>query len=126
MDLAPVEVAQARRRDYAVLDLEDTSGKLLSDLINPLIIDETGLVSPLCYGINPRFTLGRLGSNVSIVVNQFKKERWRSFTLLLNEAFDRLGNNGEKFVDWFYHIVETSYRLPAEYERTLALDTVSL
>src|SRR5919108_283818 len=32
MDLAPVEAARERRNDYAVLDLEDVSGKLLSDI----------------------------------------------------------------------------------------------
>ncbi|HLO18173.1 MAG TPA: radical SAM protein [Anaerolineales bacterium] len=126
MDLAPVEVARARRGDYAVLDLEDANEMHLSDLVNPLIIDETGLVSPLCYGINQRHALGLLGSNSATLVDHFKKEGWRDLRTLLDVAFARLGTCGENFVDWFYHIVETSYGLPAHYDRTLAPDPYTL
>ena len=122
MDLAPVEGAQTCRGDYSVLDVDDANDMLLSDLINPLIIDETGLVSPLCYGINTRFALGQLESNITMLVDQFKTEGWRDLRALLEAAFAQLGTSGESFVDWFYYLVETSYRLPNHPERTRAFE----
>lgn len=126
MDLAPVEGAQQRRSDYAILDLEDASGKLLSDLINPLIIDEKGMVSPLSYGIERRFALGRLESNIALLVDRFKKEGWCDLRTLLNEAFARLGTGGGNFVDWFYHIVETSHFLSDHPEKLGLLSTMPI
>ena len=109
LDLAPVEAACARRSDYAILTLKDTRTALLSDLVNPLIIDELGRVLPLSYGINPRFALGHLGPNLAALVTRYKAEGWRDLYNLLDAAFDLLGVRSKNFVDWFYHVVETSH-----------------
>ena len=126
MDLAPVEAARERRNDYAVLDLEDVSGKLLSDIINPLIIDEKGIVSPLSYGIQRRFVLGGLESNIALLIDLFKKEGWHDLRTLLNESFVRLETCDGNLVDWFYHIVETSHFLLNHPEKNRAFEQHAL
>lgn len=110
IDLAPVEAARERRGDYTILQLEDASERTLSDLINPLVIDETGQVSPYTYGIDRRLNIGRIGPDFSGLIAQYKADRWRDLRLVIEDAFDRLGMRGEQFVDWFFHVVETSYR----------------
>jgi hypothetical protein len=74
-----------------------------------LVIDETGRLLPLCYGIHPQLALGQLGSDLTVQVAHYKEEGWRGLASLLDLAFTRLGARGEQFVDWFYHVVETSY-----------------
>jgi Fe-coproporphyrin III synthase len=109
IDLAPIGVVCERRADYSVLQLEDASKVLLSDLVNPLIVEETGLVSPLSYGIDHQFAIGMLGIDFTKLIANYKEVRWRELRTLLEKAFTRLGMNGENFVDWFYHVVNTSY-----------------
>jgi Fe-coproporphyrin III synthase len=112
IDLAPVEAARAQRNDYTVLILGDATDMRLSDLINPLIIDEKGSVLPLSYGINERLALGRLGPDLPKLVASYKEKGWRDLCVLLDASFAVLGTHGENFVDWFYHVVETSHTLP--------------
>jgi len=109
IDLAPVSLAIARCNDYCALVLEDATRTPLSDLVNPLIIDETGLMSPLSYGVERRFALGKFGQNISDAITFYKENRWLGLRTLLEASFAELGKQDEKFVDWFYHVVKISY-----------------
>ena len=109
LDLAPVHIAQTRRNDYEILLREDAPNMPLSTLVNPLIIDETGLILPLSYGINPQLALGRVGTPISDLITKYKEREWRNVRVLLELSFAALAKHGEKFVDWFFHVVETSY-----------------
>jgi pyruvate-formate lyase-activating enzyme len=111
LDLAPVAAAQARRQDYAVLALEDARSTLLSDLVNPLIMDETGTMLPFCYGISPHCAVGRLGPDLATAIQHYKTNGCQTARTLLDAAFSSLGGGGEQFVDWFFHLVQTSYAL---------------
>lgn len=108
IDLVPAKVAYAQRRDYDALVLEDATSTPLSDLVNPLIIDEYGLVFPFCYGVNQRFTIGKLGPSFFPLIESYKKFRWQELRSLLRITFNELQNCDEDFVDWFYHLVSTS------------------
>lgn len=108
VDLAPVDVVRTRREDYSILEERDNRRTLLSDLVNPLIVDESGRILPLAYGINPGFSVGQIGPDIDVSISDFKIDGWRSLRALLNASFESLGTHGERFVDWFYHIAETS------------------
>ena len=110
LDLAPVEALRARRSDYALLVDNAAGFSSLSNLVNPLIIDELGRMLPLCYGIHPGYSLGQIGPNMGSLIANYKLAGWRDLYTLLNASFTQLGTHGEQFVDWFYHIVETSYQ----------------
>jgi len=111
LDLAPIEAVCARRSDYAVLGLKDACAAQLSDLVNPLVIDERGQLLPLSYGIDPRLALGKLNSDLPTAIGHYKTQGWHGLRALLDTAFDRLGGHSEYFVDWFHHVVETSHTL---------------
>lgn len=109
LDLVPTEIARARRTDYAVFNERNKDQPSLSDLVNPLIIDETGQLLPFVYGINTRFSLGKIGHDLMTSIDVFKDMSWRNLYMLLDFSFMRLGAKGENFVDWYLHIAETSY-----------------
>lgn len=109
LDLAPTVVASTRRDDYATLTIENAGPTFLSDLVNPVIIDETGVLLPWCYGINQRLAIGRLGPGLPASIAQYKERGRRDLRALLDTAFNRLGARGEQFTDWFFHLVETSH-----------------
>jgi hypothetical protein len=112
IDLAPIEAARAQRSDYSILASEQGGNLTLSDLVNPLVIDELGRMLPLSYGMHPKFALGRLDPNLDGLIDNYKTEGWKSLRDLLDFSFAQLGRNGERFVDWFYHIVEMSQLAP--------------
>jgi MoaA/NifB/PqqE/SkfB family radical SAM enzyme len=109
LDLAPVEAARARRDDYAILKRTDARAARLSDLINPLVIDERGGVLPLSYGIDPRLTVGTLSPHLPAVIEQYKMDGWQDLRAVIDTAFACLDQQGEYFIDWFHHLVETSH-----------------
>jgi pyruvate-formate lyase-activating enzyme len=108
VDLAPIEAARTRRADYAVLDLEDAHGVPLAHLVNPLILDDAGAALPLSYGVHPAFAIGQLGSGFEADLHRFKEAGWRRVRTLLDAAFERLDEADAYFVDWFFHVVQTS------------------
>jgi pyruvate-formate lyase-activating enzyme len=108
LDLVPVAAAGTRRDDYAALSADDADSLLLSDLVNPLIIDEAGVLLPLCYGINQRLAVGNIGPNLPTSIAEFKEHGRYDLRTLVDTAFDRLGMHGERYTDWFYHLVVTS------------------
>jgi MoaA/NifB/PqqE/SkfB family radical SAM enzyme len=109
LDIAPVSIAQSHRQDYEILLLEDATDTPLSSLVNPLIIDETGLILPLSYGINQSLALGRLESNSADWITVYKEGEWKKLRSLLELAFSALDSQKAHFIDWFFHVVETSY-----------------
>lgn len=116
LDIAPVSIAQSRRQDYEILRLEHATHTSLSSLMNPLIIDERGLLLPLSYGIHPKLALGSLDSNIADLISLYKEGEWKDLRTLLEMSFSALDSHKEKFVDWFFHIVETSYILGSQHE----------
>ncbi|NJM40342.1 MAG: radical SAM protein [Anaerolineae bacterium] len=111
LDLASVEAARSRRGDYMILNVEDASQASLSDLVNPLIIDETGLMLPLSHGIDQQFAMGRIGPNLNSHLMHFKLIGWQSLRNVINTSFDQLEMHTPKFIDWFHHVVKTSNKL---------------
>lgn len=126
IDLAPLDAVRARRSDYAALMLDDARHALLSDLVNPLVIDERGRVLPFSYGMNPTLGIGQIGPDLAAAVAGYKTKSWRRLRALLGTTFDRLDTRGEGFIDWFYFLVETSYAVESKIkpfdERFLALE----
>lgn len=119
IDYAPVEALRSSRDDYAILHHVGDGKLLLADLVNPLIVDESGYLLPFAYGINPKYSIGQIGPELKQLINGFKRSGWRETCSLLSAAFESLGEHGERLTDWFYHVVQTSYRISGgglEYE----------
>ena len=114
LDLMPIETARDRQNDYPILRVEEGIAASLSDLVNPLVIDEGGIMSPFGYGVNGRFAMGRLGADLGETIAAYKQSGWRDLRRLVEASFSSLEGGRGRFVDWFYHLVETSNRMSEE------------
>jgi MoaA/NifB/PqqE/SkfB family radical SAM enzyme len=113
LDLTPVAAALSQREQYAVLETDVTSHARLADVVNPLIIDETGEVVPFCYGVHSDFSIGRVGNDLRASVRSYKETKWQGVRRLIARSFQDLGERDETFVEWFDHVARTSREMEA-------------
>lgn len=106
-DLAPARSMWQQRDVYTAL-LADCArqcapgapARLLADLVNPLVITETGALKPIAYDFNPRFNLGMLDTLSSDALARYKQHDIQPFQSLIGHALLRI--EAERgFVDWF-------------------------
>lgn len=122
-DLAPAQALWRQRADYTAL-LADCNGagesgcgigeslarRPLADLINPLVIDERGMLRPLAYDFDDRFDLGpldvvqpqRLAAAKARVVPMLRE--------LIGSGLSALQHSRD-FIDWFDHCARRSSRV---------------
>jgi organic radical activating enzyme len=113
-DVAPTLHLWHQRDEYGALlascsldESHDSSQYLLSDLINPLVITETGAVKPIAYDFNPDFGVASLADLSPEVLESYKRTRLPHFQTLIGQALASLEmKNG--FVDWFDYCTRLS------------------
>lgn len=110
IDIASVRIAQERRGDYRILELEEAANNRLSDLISPIVIEETGTIYPFSYGIHRSLAMGRIDSDLPRYIADYKERGWQMARALLEIAFAQLVSYNGDFIDWFDHVVQTSFR----------------
>ena len=119
-DLAPTLHLWRQRDAYGALlascELNDARGSAkhpLSDLVNPLIITETGVVKPIAYDFNPEFDVTSLNELSSDSLESYKNSRLSQFQALIGQALASLEmKNG--FVDWFDYCARLSEQMGAK------------
>jgi hypothetical protein len=104
LDLVPRHQALAAQDDYKILSLEDAKDTPLSDLANPLIIDERGFVVPFAYGLPRHHAIGQLGENFAGSLANYKAGGWKATQALIDESFMALKDADVDLVDWFFWI----------------------
>lgn len=109
LDLASVDGARQQGERDLMLEFEDASGRPLVNLVNPIILDDRGMVLPLSFGIHEGLAVGTLGDDLPAQIARYKKASWHDLRGLIRIALDRLEGREESFVDWFHHVVETSH-----------------
>jgi hypothetical protein len=110
-DLAPTVALWNQRDDYAGLlgdcgtfCLED---RPLADLVNPLVITDTGTIKPVAYDFDPRFDVATIHDLTSEVLYLAKRERILPLQGLIGNALAGL-KDGRDFVDWFDYLTRLS------------------
>ncbi len=113
-DLAPAQALWRQRDDYAALLAScATLGRgadeaQLSDLVNPLVIDERGVLKPLAYDFDARFDIGHIADAPA----QLAAGKAR-VAPMLRELIGRLlaaQRDSHDFIDWFDHCARESAR----------------
>ncbi|CAN5892160.1 hypothetical protein BH20ACT7_BH20ACT7_05770 [soil metagenome] len=109
VDLAPAgALRQQAKAAHALLrDGADVLG--LSDLVNPLIIDDRGRLLPFAYGVHPRFAVTTGLEQVGADIAAWKTDGGPRLRNLLERAVDALPTAAEAPVDWFDHLARTSH-----------------
>ena len=79
----------------------------LSDLVNPLVITETGVLKPIAYDFDRAFDVGALAGLSPSNLQEYRVRRLPLLKALVGGALASLqGHNG--FVDWFDHCTRLS------------------
>jgi hypothetical protein len=80
---------------------------LLADLVNPLIITETGTLKPIAYDFNSRFDVASIETLSHEKLAGYKQHNLPDFQMLIGNALARLqDSNG--LVDWFDYCTRLS------------------
>lgn len=115
-DLAPVQGLWQQRNAYAGLlgDCADNGAtRGLAELVNPLVITETGALKPIAYDFNPAFDIGLLGAWGADELDQYKRQRNGPLQALRGLLGQTLAGfeDGVGLVDWFDHCTRMSERV---------------
>lgn len=104
-DLSPSQWLRQQRDDYAALERHgapDSSDLPLSDLVNPVVITETGMLRPLTYEFDARFDIGTLADLGTERLTAYKRKGFLPLKRLLAGALAGLEHRTD-LVDWFDH-----------------------
>lgn len=111
-DLVPVKHLLSAVSAYAVLrsHSERQDSATLSDLVNPLVVDQRGHLWPLVYGLNSRQRIASADLDFADQIDAYLLSGARPLKLLLQSAVEGLSNSGTTFTDWYGHLVSQSRR----------------
>lgn len=103
-DLAPAQALWRQREDYSSL-LADCEGRpfsarSLSDWVNPLVIDERGVLKPLAYDFDARFDLARIDDLSPATLATAKARVAAPLRQLVGSGLAALKDSHD-FIDWF-------------------------
>ena len=110
-DLAPTLGLWRQRDDYTGLlgSCEDLclEDRPLADLVNPLVITDTGAVKPIAYDFHGRFDVGSISDLSTESLRDYKRQRLPQFRALMGGAVAAL-RDARDLVDWFDHCTRLS------------------
>jgi pyruvate-formate lyase-activating enzyme len=110
-DLAPAQGLWQQRDAYTGLlgncDAIRHADRPLAELVNPLVITETGLLKPIAYDFNDRFNVGVIQGLSSDRLMDYKQQNLADLKALIGGALMSLESRHD-LVDWFDHCVRVS------------------
>jgi pyruvate-formate lyase-activating enzyme len=110
-DLAPTLGLWRQRDDYTGLlgscDVVCLEDRPLADLVNPLVITDTGVVKPIAYDFHKRFDIASVNDLSSDGLHDYKRQRLPEFRELMGGAVAAL-RDARDLVDWFDHCARLS------------------
>ena len=113
-DLAPAQGLWQQRDAYAGLlgscETVCHEDRWLAELVNPLVITETGLLKPIAYDFDGRFDVASIDGLSSERLRHYKQQRLPDFQALVGGALAGL-RDLHVLVDWFDHCTRLSERL---------------
>lgn len=82
----------------------------LADLIDTIVIEESGNITPVSYGFNPSYSIGNI-SNFSIsVFEDFEKQRIPEIKAIFNNTLSKIADNkAQDIINWNELLIDESY-----------------
>lgn len=106
-DLAPAQGLWEQRGDYAGLLDGGAEDRRLAELVNPLVITETGALKPIAYDFDARFDVESVAGLSPEGLAEYKRRRLGELQGLIDAELARLEGRHE-LVDWFDQCTRTS------------------
>jgi Fe-coproporphyrin III synthase len=114
-DLAPTEGLWQQRDAYAGLlgcaESVPYAERPLSDLVNPLVITDTGALKPIAFDFDARYDLMSIEDVTERALHDYKQERLSPLQDLIGGAVASL-EGARGLVDWFDKCARLSERVP--------------
>jgi hypothetical protein len=114
VDLAPAGALRAQAADAHRILAADPSSLTLSDIANPLILDDRGRLLPFAYGIHPRFAVAEELEGLPDRLAAWRSDGVGTLVDLLSRAIRDLPDAAQAPVDWFDHLTHTSNAVVVE------------
>jgi hypothetical protein len=95
---------------YGALDAEGEATSL-SDVVNPLVIDESGRCLAFTYGIHPHYAVADLTQDWPRALIRARTESREPIARLLVAAFHGACDERPAYIDWFAHLARVSYEI---------------
>jgi organic radical activating enzyme len=102
-DLAPSQGLWRQRNAYAALLAQDgpqATSRPLADLVNPLVVTDSGQMKPIAYDFATRFDLASLDRFTLDEVDRYKSGRLAAFRAMMSDTLAGLERSND-LVDWF-------------------------
>jgi Fe-coproporphyrin III synthase len=116
-DLAPAHGLWEQRDAYAGLlgscEAMPHEDRPLADLVNPLVITETGLLKPIAYDFDGRFDVASIDGLSSDRLRSYKRQQLPRLQALVGGALAGL-QDMHVLVDWFDHCTRLSENVPPD------------
>lgn len=111
IDLFNREVVGDKLEQIYAVDPLICGSENLADILNPLVLMSDGSVSPVCYGMHPRYLLGSiLTQSPEQVLSSFKLDRRRQFHSLCSELWLKLQPQLDwPYFNWYEHLERASW-----------------
>lgn len=110
-DLAPAQGLWQQRDAYAGLlgtcETRRVDSEPLAELVNPLVITETGVLKPIAYDFDSRFDVSSVDGLSSEKLRCYKRQHLRLLQALVGSAIAGLQDRHD-LVDWFDHCTRLS------------------
>jgi Fe-coproporphyrin III synthase len=110
-DLVPVVHLSAAADSYRLLRSDDSPRPTLSDLVNPIVVDQRGQVWPMAFGLETSQRIAVSDSSLSCQIDAYLEGGARSLHALLKSAFATIESHESAFTDWYGYLAEHSHRI---------------
>jgi MoaA/NifB/PqqE/SkfB family radical SAM enzyme len=85
----------------------------LSDLLDTIIVEDTGRILPVAYGFDPKFTIGNVYDFTDTLFDKFIAEKIPALKMLFSETLNKiLADKETDIVNWNELLVNESQKLP--------------
>lgn len=111
LDLIQARHIVARQESYGVLRDRSTRLPTLSDIVNPLVVDERGQLWPLALGMASSQRIAGASSEFGLWsdgIQQYVEHRGEKFRTLLVDAIAEAEKEPDAFLDWYALLVARS------------------
>jgi pyruvate-formate lyase-activating enzyme len=110
-DLVPAQGLWQQRDAYAGLlgscEAVPYEDRPLADLVNPLVITDSGALKPIAYDFDTRFDVASVRDPSPERLRMYKRERVQDLQTLIGGALSEM-RDSTGFVDWFDHCARLS------------------
>jgi len=125
LDAAPASAIETNRHLYRAMVADPPIGQL-ADWVNPLVMDERGLLWPLAYGMSANQCITPEQGEWFSTLERYKRSGAPSLKRLLHAAYSRLTKLEGKIIDWYAMLTLESYNLNSDLDAAFSNNLVQL